>query len=53
MLVSLQDLSRRFPDGLPRLDPIEDMGITDDDALKAAVAEAHAAEAKLVQNEGA
>ena len=26
----LQEVKRRFPDGLPLLDPIEDMGIKDD-----------------------
>ncbi|KAL5016577.1 hypothetical protein ScPMuIL_006166 [Solemya velum] len=29
VLKSLQEIQKRFPDGLPVLDPIEDMGITD------------------------
>ena len=30
----LQEVLRRFPDGLPLLDPIEDMGIKDHDLKK-------------------
>lgn len=53
VLASLRDIAKRYPDGLPKLDPIEDMGITDDDALRAAVKEAQEAQDKLVNNEGA
>lgn len=27
---SVQEVQRRFPDGIPLLDPVQDMGITDD-----------------------
>ena len=30
MVFFQQEVQRRFPDGLPMLDPIEDMGIKDD-----------------------
>lgn len=53
MLVSLRDIGKRYPDGLPTLDPIEDMAIADDPALAAAVAEAHSATAALTANPGA
>lgn len=29
VLKSLQEVQKRFPDGIPLLDPIEDMGIKD------------------------
>ena len=29
VLKSVQEVEKRFPDGLPQLDPIEDMGIKD------------------------
>ncbi|KAI8476858.1 MAG: rRNA-processing arch domain-containing protein [Monoraphidium minutum] len=51
VLVSLADVEGRYPDGLPRLDPIEDMGIADDEGLRAAVAAAREAEAALAGNE--
>ena len=28
--LTFQEVKRRFPDGLPLLDPVEDMGIKDD-----------------------
>lgn len=34
VLMAIQELERRFPDGLPKLDPIEDMKIDDPDFLK-------------------
>ncbi|CAI5494381.1 unnamed protein product, partial [Closterium sp. Naga37s-1] len=33
VLVTLRDVTQRFPDGLPILDPVEDMGITDESFL--------------------
>ena len=27
----IQEVQRRFPDGLPQLDPVQDMNIRDDD----------------------
>jgi hypothetical protein len=52
VMVSLDDVIRRYPDGLPKLDPIEDMGITGDPELAAAVAEAAAVQKELEGNEG-
>lgn len=43
---------RKYPDGLPRLDPIEDMGI-EDAGLAEAAARIEALEAKLAKNPGA
>ena len=43
---SLEEVKRRFPDGLPILDPIEDMNIKDDD-LKKVVRKIEALENRL------
>ncbi|KAG0627922.1 hypothetical protein M758_2G238400 [Ceratodon purpureus] len=34
VFMAVQELERRFPDGFPKLDPIEDMGIDDEDFVK-------------------
>eukprot|EP00252_Welwitschia_mirabilis_P018829 TRINITY_DN4218_c0_g1_i1.p1 TRINITY_DN4218_c0_g1~~TRINITY_DN4218_c0_g1_i1.p1 ORF type:complete len:993 (+),score=171.89 TRINITY_DN4218_c0_g1_i1:142-3120(+) len=34
VLMAVQELEKRFPKGLPKLDPIEDMGINDPDLVK-------------------
>lgn len=51
-LLCLQDMAARFPDGLPLLDPVEDMGITGDDQLMEAVKNMHSWEQQLVKNPG-
>nr|XP_054764281.1 exosome RNA helicase MTR4-like [Lytechinus pictus] len=43
---SIQEVQRRFPDGLPLLDPVEDMGIKDD-ALKKVVEKVEAFEERM------
>lgn len=45
----VRSLEQRFPDGLPRLDPIEDMGIRDDAFLEA-VQQLQDKEAELLQH---
>jgi len=35
VLKSLQEVEKRFPDGIPQLDPIEDMGIKDKNMMEA------------------
>jgi hypothetical protein len=45
--MAVQELDRRFPDGVPKLDPIEDMGIEDENLAKI-VREIDAEEKKLV-----
>ncbi|CAM6102427.1 unnamed protein product [Calypogeia fissa] len=47
ILLAVQELERRFPDGLPKLDPIEDMGIDDEDFV-AVVKEIAEEEKKLI-----
>jgi superfamily II RNA helicase len=47
VLMAVQELDRRFPDGVPKLDPIEDMGIEDENLAKI-VREIDAEEKKLV-----
>ncbi|BBN07456.1 ATP-dependent RNA helicase DOB1 [Marchantia polymorpha subsp. ruderalis] len=47
ILLAVQELERRFPDGLPKLDPIADMGIQDEDFVKI-VKEIEEEEKKLV-----
>ncbi|GBF91342.1 hypothetical protein Rsub_03662 [Raphidocelis subcapitata] len=51
VLASLRDVARRYPDGPPRLDPVEDMGIAGDAELAAAAAAARDAAAALAGNE--
>jgi len=46
VLKSLQEVQKRFPDGLPLLDPIEDMGIKDRGLLEA-IKKTQAFEARL------
>jgi ATP-dependent RNA helicase DOB1 len=46
-----QDVVSKFPDGLPRLDPVEDMGVTDP-ALLAAADKVQQLEGQLVKNPG-
>ncbi|XP_071490338.1 exosome RNA helicase MTR4-like [Diadema antillarum] len=43
---SIQEVQRRFPDGLPLLDPVEDMGIKDD-SLKKVVEKVEAFEERM------
>ncbi|KAL2630865.1 hypothetical protein R1flu_015551 [Riccia fluitans] len=47
ILLAVQELERRFPDGLPKLDPIADMGIEDEDFVKI-VREIEEEEKKLI-----
>ncbi|XP_002963518.2 DExH-box ATP-dependent RNA helicase DExH10 [Selaginella moellendorffii] len=47
VLMAMQELERRFPDGLPRLDPVEDMQI-DDPELVSIVKQIDEEEKKLV-----
>ncbi|XP_024386921.1 DExH-box ATP-dependent RNA helicase DExH10 [Physcomitrium patens] len=49
VLMAVQELERRFPDGFPKLDPVEDMGIDDEDFLKI-VKEIEVEEKKLVSH---
>lgn len=51
MLV-LNDMLKKYADGFPRLDPIDDMGITDDEELQEAVRKTEELEKKLVNNPG-
>ncbi|TDZ41525.1 ATP-dependent RNA helicase mtr4 [Colletotrichum trifolii] len=46
---SLREVHRRFPDGLPNLDPIENMGITDD-SFRALMRKIEMLEARLLTN---
>ncbi|XP_033113933.1 exosome RNA helicase MTR4-like [Anneissia japonica] len=46
---SIQEVQRRFPDGLPLLDPIDDMGIKDK-ALKKIVEKVEAFESRMVNH---
>ncbi|KAL0941573.1 ATP-dependent RNA helicase mtr4 [Colletotrichum truncatum] len=46
---SLREVHRRFPDGVPHLDPIENMGITDD-SFKALMRKIEMLEARLLTN---
>ena len=47
VLKSIQEVERRFPDGLPLLDPIQDMGIKDPE-LKETVQKIEAFESRSV-----
>lgn len=47
VLMAVQELEKRFPKGLPKLDPIEDMGIDDPDFVQL-VREVEALEQKLL-----
>ncbi|GLJ10341.1 hypothetical protein SUGI_0126470 [Cryptomeria japonica] len=47
VLMAVQELEKRFPKGLPKLDPIEDMGIDDPDFVKI-VKEVEETEQKLL-----
>eukprot|EP00898_Chlorokybus_atmophyticus_P004711 jgi/Chlat1/5240/Chrsp33S05083 len=49
VLLSLQELKKRFPDGIPRLDPIEDMGIDDAEFVRT-VRRIEKLEVALLQN---
>jgi ATP-dependent RNA helicase DOB1 len=44
-----QELEKRYPDGLPRLDPLEDLGVDEPGAL-AAVRAMEALEVQLAAN---
>ncbi len=46
-----QDVARKYPDGLPRLDPVEDMGI-EEPALLEAASKLEGLEAQLASNPG-
>ena len=46
----LQELKKRYPDGLPRLDPVDDMGIRDT-RVAAAVRSIERMEKELADNE--
>ena len=46
----MQELERRYPDGLPRLDPVEDMSI-DEPAVGSAVRRIEELEKQLATNE--
>ncbi|KAK9838518.1 hypothetical protein WJX81_004706 [Elliptochloris bilobata] len=48
-LLTLRELEKRYPDGLPRLDPLEDLGVDEPEAL-AAVRRMEALEAQLAAN---
>ncbi len=45
----MQELEKRYPDGLPRLDPLEDLGVDEPGAL-AAVRAMEALEVQLAAN---
>ncbi|MCO5558510.1 hypothetical protein L7F22_012095 [Adiantum nelumboides] len=47
VFMAIEELQKRFPDGLPNLDPIEDMNITDPEFLKI-VKEIEVEEQKLI-----
>lgn len=47
----LQDMSSRFPDGLPLLDPVNDMGVNDP-AVVAAIQQMSDLEQQLAKNPG-
>ncbi|KAI0136779.1 rRNA-processing arch domain-containing protein [Xylariales sp. AK1849] len=49
LLKSLSEVLRRFPDGLPILDPIENMGITDD-SFKKLLRKIEVLESRLLSN---
>ena len=46
----MQDLDRQFPEGIPRLDPVEDMQI-EDAGMEAAVRAIEKLEGRLAANE--
>ena len=46
---SIEEVNRRFPDGVPKLDPIENMGITDD-SFKALLRKIELLESRLMSN---
>lgn len=48
----LQKMGETYPDGLPLLDPVEDMNIRDDPELIAAVEQINRLEQQLVKNPG-
>jgi ATP-dependent RNA helicase DOB1 len=47
--LTLQELESKYPDGLPLLDPVEDIGI-DDPSMTAAVRKVAALEQRLADN---
>ncbi|KAJ7567122.1 hypothetical protein O6H91_02G132600 [Diphasiastrum complanatum] len=47
VLMAVQELEKRYPDGLPKLDPIEDMGINDSELMNI-VKEIEEEEQKLI-----
>ena len=51
VLLSLRDVAARYPDGLPALDPVDDVGVVGDPELEAALADAKAATELLAGNE--
>ncbi len=46
---SIEEVNRRFPDGIPKLDPLENMGITDD-SFKALMRKIELLESRLMSN---
>ena len=49
-MAAVQDLDRQFPEGIPRLDPVEDMQI-EDAGMEAAVRAIEKLEGRLAANE--
>lgn len=47
----MQDIAKRYPDGIPLLDPVTDMGI-DDPTLVSAIQNMNDLEQKLAKNPG-
>lgn len=51
LLAWLQDIAKRYPDGIPLLDPVTDMGI-DDPTLVSAIQNMNELEQQLAKNPG-